>query len=60
MYFWIYRDRINQFRWRLYTANHRVIADSGEGYFNLADCIHGINLVKATDAQTPVLRAPGA
>ena len=44
MTYWIYRDRINQWRWQLVAANGKIISDSGEGYINRADCIHGINL----------------
>lgn len=28
----IYKDKKSEFRWRLFSANGRVIADSGEGY----------------------------
>lgn len=28
----IYQDRKNQWRWRLYAKNGRIVADSGEGY----------------------------
>jgi len=44
--FLIYKDNKGEFRWRYQAANHRTIADSGEGYNNLADCEHGIELVK--------------
>ncbi|MFB6452558.1 YegP family protein [Bradyrhizobium tunisiense] len=39
---------------RLYAANNRKIADSGEGYWNKADAQNGINLVKSTNSATPV------
>jgi len=42
------------FRWRLVT-NGNIIADSGEGYRNKADCQHGIDLVKGTSAVTGVI-----
>ena len=35
-----------QWRWRLRAANGRIIADSGESYHNVNDCINGIALVK--------------
>ena len=54
MYFKLYRDAANQWRWTLYAANHAKIADSGEGYHNKADCEHGIELVKSTSAATRV------
>ena len=48
MYFTIYRDIQYQWRWTLYASNNRKVADSAEGYFNKADCLHGIALVKAS------------
>ena len=47
MHFEIYRDRADEWRWTLYAANGRKVADSGEGYHNKGDCLHGIGLVKA-------------
>jgi uncharacterized protein YegP (UPF0339 family) len=46
MWYQIYRDVINQWRWRLYAANNRIIANSGEGYWNKQDCLAAISLVK--------------
>ena len=46
MYYQIYRDAASQWRWRLRAANHRTIADSGEGYYNRQDCLNAVNLVK--------------
>jgi uncharacterized protein YegP (UPF0339 family) len=46
----IYKDGNNHWRWRLFAANNRIIADSGEGYWNKADCEHAINLVKGSSA----------
>ncbi|WP_081602561.1 YegP family protein [Afipia felis] len=54
MFFFLYRDHANQWRWTLYAANQKKIADSGEGYWNKADCQHGIDLVKSTNSATPV------
>ena len=53
MYFYLYRDIANQWRWTLYAANNRKVADSGEGYWNKADAQHGIELVKGTSSYTP-------
>lgn len=53
MVYYIYLDTSRQWRWRLVAANNRIIANSGEGYYNQDDCIHAVNLVKAT-AQTPI------
>ena len=55
MKFHIYKDSLGQFRWRLAAANNRIIADSGESYFNKADCEAGIALVRSTNAVTPVV-----
>ena len=46
----IYRDSQNYWRWTLYAANNKKIADSGESYYNKADCEHAINLVKGSAA----------
>lgn len=54
MYFYLYRDHANQYRWTLYAANHRKIADSAEGYYNKADCLAAISLVKQS-SNAPVL-----
>jgi uncharacterized protein YegP (UPF0339 family) len=55
MYFEIELDARSEWRWRLRAANHRIVADSGEGYKNQRDCINGIMLVKGT-ATIPVRR----
>ncbi len=48
-YFIIYKSTSNhQWYWTLYSANHKKVADSAEGYWNKADCEHGINLVKGS------------
>lgn len=47
MVFWKYRDHANQWRWFLQASNGKKVADSGEGYWNEADCDHGISLVKS-------------
>lgn len=54
MYFYLYVDAQNYWRWTLYAANNRKIANSGEGYWNKVDCISAINLVKGTNSSTPV------
>lgn len=56
MYFMTYLDRAGEWRWRLRAANHEPIADSAEGYKQLSDCLHGINLIRLqVSALTPVL-----
>ena len=51
MYFYIYKDAKNEFRWRLSGGNGKILADSGEGYHNKADCRHAIDLIRQ-DAPT--------
>lgn len=53
MVFYIYVDTNRQWRWRLVAANNRIIANSGESYYNKADCLSAIGLVKGT-AVTPI------
>jgi uncharacterized protein YegP (UPF0339 family) len=54
MSFHIYVDNANQYRWRLTAANNRIVAVSGEGYHNRADCQHAITLVKTHGPDAPV------
>jgi len=42
-------------RWRLIAANGNTIADSAEGYYDKADCRHGIELVQGTNVLTPIV-----
>jgi uncharacterized protein YegP (UPF0339 family) len=44
--FQVYTDAAGEWRWRLVAGNGRIIADSGEGYRDRPDCLHGIELVK--------------
>jgi len=48
MYYVLYHDQAGQWRWTLYAANNRKIANSGEGYWNKADCRHAISLVSTS------------
>lgn len=52
--FVVYKDKVNQYRWRFIADNGKIIADSGEGYINRSDCIHGIEIIKK---EAPVARA---
>lgn len=51
--YWVYKDAQGYWRWYLEAANGKKIANSGEGYFNKADCRHAIDLV-ASSAGSPV------
>lgn len=62
MYFEIYQEKgglisatQGQWRWRLKSGNHQTIC-SGESYHNKQDCEHAIDLVKSTNASTPVIQ----
>ena len=44
--FELYKDLNGEYRWRFISTNGRVLAESGEGYKNEADCQHGIDLIK--------------
>ena len=48
MQYQIYKDVGGFWRWRLKASNGKIIADSGEGYFNKSDCLHAIDLVKSS------------
>lgn len=41
----IYTDHAGETRWRIRSDNGRTIADSGEGYTDVRDAIHGVQLV---------------
>lgn len=38
----VYRDSQGEYRWRILAKNHRILADSAEGYKTLAKCKHGL------------------
>jgi uncharacterized protein YegP (UPF0339 family) len=42
----VFKDSAGEWRWQLRATNNRIIADSGEGYQDKRDCLHGIELVK--------------
>ena len=48
MAYYIYKDVAGHWRWRLQAENNRIIANSGEGYYNKTDCQWAINLVKGS------------
>ena len=52
MKYFIYKDKVGEWRWRLSAANNEIIA-SGEGYKNKTDCLHAIDLVKSS-SEAPV------
>ncbi|NOT34005.1 MAG: DUF1508 domain-containing protein [Candidatus Eisenbacteria bacterium] len=46
MSFEIYVDRSNQWRWRMFANNNRIIGDSGEAYHNRTDCEAMVDWIK--------------
>lgn len=46
MKFQLYKDKADEYRWRLRARNGRIIATSGEGYQNKNDAVAAIDLVK--------------
>jgi uncharacterized protein YegP (UPF0339 family) len=52
-YYW--KDANGQWRWHLVAANNRIVANSGESYYNEQDCLHAIALVKGS-ATAPVMK----
>jgi len=54
MQYVMFKDSTGQWRWHLVAVdNSRVIACAGEGYWNEADCMTAIELVKRS-AHAPV------
>lgn len=46
--FFYHKDAKEEWRWYLWADNGRKIATSGESYHNKKDCLHAIDLVKAS------------
>jgi uncharacterized protein YegP (UPF0339 family) len=54
MTFEIYKDRKEEFRWRLKAANGNIMATSGEGYKAKEDCKKGIESIQKGAATAKV------
>ena len=52
--FEVYKDRADEFRWRLKAGNGAIIGVSGDGYKTKADCAHGIELIQEGAATAKV------
>ena len=57
MYFTIYQDKAGKWRWTAKAVNHVIIGDSGQGYADKDDCIHGINIIKNEAAKAVIKEA---
>lgn len=56
MRFHVYQEAASkQWRWRLWSSNNKILADSGESYVNKADCEHAVGLIKAGAATAPIV-----
>ena len=55
MYFQIYKDGAEEWRWRAKADNNVTIGDSGEGYVNKDDCLKGLNIIKNGAATAKVI-----
>ena len=54
MFFNLYRDKANQWRWTFYADNNRKVANSAEGYTSKQGALNGIALLVATTSSTPI------
>ena len=52
--FELYRDRADEWRWRLVHDNGNVIADGGQGYASKRGAIGGIHSVKENAPEAPI------
>ncbi|MEA2933945.1 MAG: hypothetical protein QOD74_591 [Variibacter sp.] len=55
MYFVLYKDATQYWRWTLYAPNLRKLAESPEGYWNKNDALYGVDLIKGLRPNTPVV-----
>ena len=58
MKFEIFKDDVGEWRWRLVARNGRIVADSGEGYKNKADCVAEMGKIRT--AMRGEMEIPGA
>jgi uncharacterized protein YegP (UPF0339 family) len=55
--FEVYKDKSNQFRWRLIAPNGTIIASSGEAYSSKQACLDGIASVKRYAPSAEIVEA---
>ncbi|HEX9004606.1 MAG TPA: DUF1508 domain-containing protein [Blastocatellia bacterium] len=58
--FEIYQDTAGDFRWRFQSNSGKILAVSGEGYINRANCEHAIILIKRETAQATIIESASA
>ncbi len=54
MFFVLYRDAAQQWRWSLYSEENKKIAESPEPYWEKPEAQHAVDLVKSTFSTTLV------
>ena len=54
MTFEVYKDKSEEFRWRLKAANGNIMATCGQGYKDKADCMSAIKSIQAGAANAKV------
>ena len=54
MKFKVYRTKNKQWRWRLVARNGKIVANAGESYKRVADCMDALALVVGTSHRTPI------
>jgi len=57
--FEVYKDRADEWRWRLIANNGKTIADSGEGYASEYNAVRAAARTKELAPQAPVKRTDG-
>jgi uncharacterized protein YegP (UPF0339 family) len=57
--FTVWIDGAREYRWSLFAGNNYEIANSGEGYKHVADCVHAINLIATKTSGIPIRAGRG-
>lgn len=52
--YWVFQDRVGQWRWHMKAANNEIVAQSSEGYHHKQDCESAARLTQGTNLSTPV------
>jgi len=53
--FEVYKDKKEEYRWRLVASNGQQIANGGEGYTTMANCKKGIESVRKNAPEAPIV-----
>ena len=55
----VYRDRWGKHHWRLISSNGRIVASSGQGYYNQKACRRAIFQLRDKWVNSKIDRVPG-